>query len=85
MLQFTREAHFTGDGYLGLQLADVPDVQDNFYAGVGFRTEHQDGLMFYHQGQVQTGSFTCLMRFLLTDSYCDIVFSVLRALCVRFS
>ncbi|XP_073731136.1 laminin subunit alpha-5 [Misgurnus anguillicaudatus] len=50
-LLLTREAHFTGDGYLGLQLADVPDIQDNFYAGVGFRTEHQDGLMFYHQGQ----------------------------------
>lgn len=53
-IQFTREAHFTGEGYLGLKLDDVPDVPDNFYAGIGFRTDQQDGLMFYHQGQVQT-------------------------------
>ncbi|XP_057219104.1 laminin subunit alpha-5 isoform X1 [Triplophysa rosa] len=50
-LLFTREAHFAGEGYLGLKLDDVPDVPDNFYAGIGFRTDQQNGLMFYHQGQ----------------------------------
>ncbi len=28
-------------------------TEDNFYAGIGFRTDQQNGLMFYHQGQVQ--------------------------------
>ncbi|XDV45702.1 hypothetical protein PO909_013751, partial [Leuciscus waleckii] len=48
-LLFTREAHFTGDGYLGLKMENLPP--DNFYAGIGFRTDQQNGLMFYHQGQ----------------------------------
>ncbi|XP_051518234.1 laminin subunit alpha-5 [Myxocyprinus asiaticus] len=50
-LLFTREAHFAGEGYLSLKLDGVPDVPDNFYAGIGFRTDQQNGLMFYHQGQ----------------------------------
>ncbi|XP_051961295.1 laminin subunit alpha-5-like [Xyrauchen texanus] len=50
-LLFTREAHFAGEGYLGLKLDGVPDVPDNFYAGIGFRTDQQNGLMFYHKGQ----------------------------------
>ncbi len=50
--QFTREAHFTGEGYLGLNMDNVLNP-DNFYAGIGFRTDQQNGLMFYHQGQVQ--------------------------------
>lgn len=57
VLQFTREAHFAGEGYLGLNLDNVPDVSDNFYAGIGFRTDQQNGLMFYHQGQVQTHNY----------------------------
>lgn len=51
--QFTREARFTGEGYLGLKMDDVLNP-DNFYAGIGFRTDQQTGLMFYRQGQVQT-------------------------------
>ncbi|XP_056106000.1 laminin subunit alpha-5 isoform X1 [Rhinichthys klamathensis goyatoka] len=50
-LLFTREAHFTGEGYLGLKMANVLDLPDNFYAGIGFRTDQHNGLMFYHQGQ----------------------------------
>uniref|UniRef100_A0A671KLI3 Laminin subunit alpha-5-like n=1 Tax=Sinocyclocheilus anshuiensis TaxID=1608454 RepID=A0A671KLI3_9TELE len=49
-LLFTREAHFTGEGYLGLKMDDVLNP-DNFYAGIGFRTDQQTGLMFYRQGQ----------------------------------
>lgn len=53
LFQFTREAHFTGEGYLGLKMENVLDLPDDFYAGIGFRTDQQNGLMFYHQGQVQ--------------------------------
>ncbi len=49
--QFTREAHFTGDGYLGLKMNSLP-IPDDFYAGIGFRTDQQTGLMFYGQSQV---------------------------------
>uniref|UniRef100_A0A8C1UB59 Laminin, alpha 5 n=1 Tax=Cyprinus carpio TaxID=7962 RepID=A0A8C1UB59_CYPCA len=49
-LLFTREARFTGEGYLGLKMDDVLNP-DNFYAGIGFRTDQQTGLMFYRQGQ----------------------------------
>uniref|UniRef100_A0A671KQZ1 Laminin subunit alpha-5 n=1 Tax=Sinocyclocheilus anshuiensis TaxID=1608454 RepID=A0A671KQZ1_9TELE len=50
-LLFTREAHFTGEGYLRLKMDNVLDHPDNFYAGIGFRTDQQNGLMFYRQGQ----------------------------------
>ncbi|XP_016099348.1 laminin subunit alpha-5 [Sinocyclocheilus grahami] len=50
-LLFTREAHFTGEGYLSLKMDNVLDHPDNFYAGIGFRTDQQNGLMFYRQGQ----------------------------------
>ncbi|XP_043080700.1 laminin subunit alpha-5 isoform X1 [Puntigrus tetrazona] len=49
-LLFTREAHFTGEGYLGLRRDDVLNP-DSFYAGFGFRTDQQNGLMFYRRGQ----------------------------------
>uniref|UniRef100_A0A672MXZ0 Laminin, alpha 5 n=1 Tax=Sinocyclocheilus grahami TaxID=75366 RepID=A0A672MXZ0_SINGR len=39
-LLFTREAHFTGEGYLSLKMDNVLDHPDNFYAGIGFRTDH---------------------------------------------
>ncbi|XP_031422129.1 laminin subunit alpha-5 isoform X2 [Clupea harengus] len=44
-----REAHFTGQSYLNMKLDQAPGLKDNFYAGVGFRTEQKEGLMFYHQ------------------------------------
>lgn len=53
VFQFTREAHFTGGGYLGLKIENALDLPDDFYAGIGFRTNQQNGLMFYHQSQVQ--------------------------------
>uniref|UniRef100_A0A8C1MUI0 Laminin, alpha 5 n=1 Tax=Cyprinus carpio TaxID=7962 RepID=A0A8C1MUI0_CYPCA len=51
--QFMREAHFTGEGYLGLKMDNVVDHPQELYAGIGFRTDQQNGLMFYRQGQVQ--------------------------------
>nr|XP_009294934.1 laminin subunit alpha-5 isoform X1 [Danio rerio] len=49
-LLFTREAHFTGEGYLGLKM-DYVDLANSFYGGIGFRTDQQNGLMFYHQNK----------------------------------
>uniref|UniRef100_A0A9J7XYR4 Laminin subunit alpha-5 n=1 Tax=Cyprinus carpio carpio TaxID=630221 RepID=A0A9J7XYR4_CYPCA len=48
---FMREAHFTGEGYLGLKMDNVVDHPQELYAGIGFRTDQQNGLMFYRQGQ----------------------------------
>ena len=50
--QVVREAHFTGQSYLNMKLDQAPGLKDNFYAGVGFRTEQKEGLMFYHQASV---------------------------------
>ncbi|XP_052396695.1 laminin subunit alpha-5-like [Carassius gibelio] len=52
-LLFTRKVRFTGEGYLGLKIDTnkVVEYPDNFYAGIGFRTDQQNGLMFYRQGQ----------------------------------
>uniref|UniRef100_A0A8C1MWR1 Laminin subunit alpha-5 n=1 Tax=Cyprinus carpio TaxID=7962 RepID=A0A8C1MWR1_CYPCA len=44
-------AHFTGEGYLGLKMDNVVDHPQELYAGIGFRTDQQNGLMFYRQGQ----------------------------------
>ncbi|XP_063064918.1 laminin subunit alpha-5 isoform X2 [Engraulis encrasicolus] len=48
-LLVVREAHFTGQSYLNMMMGNTPALRDNFYAGVGFRTDQNDGLMFYHQ------------------------------------
>uniref|UniRef100_A0A8C1MUB0 Laminin, alpha 5 n=1 Tax=Cyprinus carpio TaxID=7962 RepID=A0A8C1MUB0_CYPCA len=37
---FMREAHFTGEGYLGLKMDNVVDHPQELYAGIGFRTDH---------------------------------------------
>ncbi|KAG7323189.1 hypothetical protein KOW79_012891 [Hemibagrus wyckioides] len=50
-LLVAREAHFKGQGYLDLKLDNLPDITDNFYAGVGFRTEQKNGLLLHHQAQ----------------------------------
>ncbi|XP_069035717.1 laminin subunit alpha-5 isoform X1 [Lepisosteus oculatus] len=50
-LLVVRGAEFSGQGYLSLSLENVPSLQDNFYAGFGFRTSQKDGLMFYHEAQ----------------------------------
>lgn len=42
-------------------MENVPDLPDNFYAGIGFRTDQQNGLMFYHQGQVKITLITVLL------------------------
>ncbi|KAJ8370727.1 hypothetical protein SKAU_G00107550 [Synaphobranchus kaupii] len=47
-LLVSREAHFTGTGYLGLGLDNLPNLQSNFYTGLGFRTDQKNGLMLYH-------------------------------------
>ncbi|TRY84024.1 hypothetical protein DNTS_013565, partial [Danionella cerebrum] len=48
-LLFTREAHFSGDGYLGVLMGSV-DLT-NFYGGIGFRTDQQNGLLFHYQNE----------------------------------
>ncbi|KAK3546887.1 hypothetical protein QTP86_003815 [Hemibagrus guttatus] len=50
-LLVAREAHFKGQSYLDLRLDNLPDLTDNFYAGVGFRTEQKNGLLLQHQAQ----------------------------------
>ncbi|KAJ8408959.1 hypothetical protein AAFF_G00239800 [Aldrovandia affinis] len=47
-LLVTREAHFTGMGYLGLAMDNLPKLQSTFYAGLGFRTDQKNGLMLHH-------------------------------------
>ncbi|XP_053174071.1 laminin subunit alpha-5 [Scomber japonicus] len=47
-LLVAREAHFSGQSYLGLALSDISSVKKNFYAGFSFRTEQKSGLMFHH-------------------------------------
>ncbi|XP_069573485.1 laminin subunit alpha-5 [Brachyistius frenatus] len=53
-LLMAREAHFGGQSYLNLGLMNVPKLRDNFYSSFSFRTEKEDGLMFYHQDQEGT-------------------------------
>lgn len=50
-LLVAREAHFTGQSYLDLDLSNIPSLRDNFYASFSFRTDKTDGLMFYHRDQ----------------------------------
>ncbi|KAM8862639.1 laminin subunit alpha-5 isoform 2-T2 [Spinachia spinachia] len=50
-LLVAREAHFSGQSYLDLSLANVPTLRNNFYSSFGFRTEQKEGLMFYHHDQ----------------------------------
>ncbi|XP_037101771.1 laminin subunit alpha-5 isoform X1 [Syngnathus acus] len=47
-LLVAREAHFSGQSYLDMELSNVPGFRNNFYASFSFRTEHKDGLMFFH-------------------------------------
>lgn len=48
-LLVAREAHFSGQSYLDLDLTNVPSLRNNFYTSFSFRTEQKDGLMFYHR------------------------------------
>ncbi|XP_075883000.1 laminin subunit alpha-5 isoform X3 [Nelusetta ayraudi] len=50
-LLVAREAHFSGQSYLDLALSNIPTLRNNFYASFSFRTEQQEGLMFYHRDQ----------------------------------
>ncbi|KAG9332520.1 hypothetical protein JZ751_014618 [Albula glossodonta] len=50
-LLVAREAHFSGNGYVGLSLDNLPSLQSNFYAGLGFRTDQKNGLMLHHVAQ----------------------------------
>ncbi|XP_022533328.2 laminin subunit alpha-5 isoform X2 [Astyanax mexicanus] len=51
-LLVAREAHFTGQSYLDFNLGILPNIT-NFYAGLGFRTDQENGLLLHHQ--VQSG------------------------------
>ncbi|XP_034151886.1 laminin subunit alpha-5 isoform X3 [Esox lucius] len=50
-LLVAREAHFSGQSYLDLATDNIPNLENNFYAGFGFRTDQRNGIMFYHQAQ----------------------------------
>uniref|UniRef100_A0A8C4DLR4 Laminin subunit alpha-5 n=1 Tax=Dicentrarchus labrax TaxID=13489 RepID=A0A8C4DLR4_DICLA len=51
-LLVAREAHFSGQSYLDLNLTNIPSLRNNFYTSFSFRTEQKEGLMFYHHDQV---------------------------------
>ncbi|KAB5546449.1 hypothetical protein PHYPO_G00072140 [Pangasianodon hypophthalmus] len=50
-LLVAREAHFKGQNYLDLKLDNLPDLTDNFYAGVGFRSAQRNALLLHHRAQ----------------------------------
>ncbi|XP_045913044.1 laminin subunit alpha-5 isoform X2 [Micropterus dolomieu] len=50
-LLVAREAHFSGQSYLDLDVTNVLSLTNNFYASFSFRTEQKEGLMFYHHDQ----------------------------------
>uniref|UniRef100_A0A8C4GGV7 Laminin subunit alpha-5 n=1 Tax=Dicentrarchus labrax TaxID=13489 RepID=A0A8C4GGV7_DICLA len=50
-LLVAREAHFSGQSYLDLNLTNIPSLRNNFYTSFSFRTEQKEGLMFYHHDQ----------------------------------
>lgn len=58
-MQVAREAHFSGQSYLDLEVANIPTLRNNFYASFSFRTEQKEGLMFYHHDQV--GAASCVL------------------------
>lgn len=51
-VQVAREAYFKGQSYLDLKLDNLPDLTEQFYAGVGFRTEQKNALLLHHRAQV---------------------------------
>lgn len=57
-VQVAREAHFSGQSYLDLALSNIPTLRNNFYASFSFRTEKQEGLLFYHRDKVTAGGNT---------------------------
>uniref|UniRef100_A0AAR2KUL6 Laminin subunit alpha-5 n=1 Tax=Pygocentrus nattereri TaxID=42514 RepID=A0AAR2KUL6_PYGNA len=58
-LLVAREAHFKGQNYLDFTDLKSPKLTDNFYAGLGFRTEQKNGLLLQHQAQVCL-SYSCI-------------------------
>lgn len=60
-VQVAREAHFSGQSYLDLALSNIPTLRNNFYASFSFRTEQQEGLLFYHRDQVTAGTTSCFL------------------------
>ncbi|KAM9752098.1 laminin subunit alpha-5 isoform 2-T2 [Menidia menidia] len=50
-LLVAREAHFSGQSFLNLNLTHIPPLRSNFFASFSFRTEKTTGLMFYHSDQ----------------------------------
>ncbi|KAM9445291.1 laminin subunit alpha-5 isoform 1-T1 [Clarias gariepinus] len=48
-LLVSRQAYFKGQSYLRLKLDNLPDITENFYAGVGFRTEERNALLLHHR------------------------------------
>ncbi|XP_039878777.1 laminin subunit alpha-5 isoform X1 [Simochromis diagramma] len=50
-LLLAREGYFPGQSYLNFNVMDASSIMNNFFAGLGFRTETTDGLMFFHKNQ----------------------------------
>lgn len=67
-VQVAREAHFSGQSYLDLAVSNIPTLRNNFYASFSFRTEQQEGLLFYHRDQVTAGTASCFV-YLPVPSY----------------
>lgn len=67
-VQVAREAHFSGKSYLDLAPRNIPTLRNNFYASFSFRTEQQEGLLFYHRDQVTAGTTSCFL-YLPAPSY----------------
>lgn len=47
LLQVGRAMTFHGDGYLSLELPDVPPVSGHIYSGFGFRSTQDAGLLYH--------------------------------------
>ncbi|CAJ0956348.1 unnamed protein product [Ranitomeya imitator] len=47
-LLIARSVQFNGHGFLSMNLRNVPNFQDDFYAGFGFQTIQHNGLMYHH-------------------------------------
>ncbi|XP_062872234.1 laminin subunit alpha-5 [Trichomycterus rosablanca] len=54
-LLVAREAYFKGQSYLNLDLNNRPDIKDEFYAGLGFRTDQNNGQQLLLQHQALSG------------------------------
>lgn len=53
--QVVREAYFSSQSYLQLDVTDANSLKSEFYGSFSFRTDEKDGLMLFHRDQVRGG------------------------------